>query len=324
MSDLIWCSRLFSNQATLLLERAVHPRKVIWSADRMESNLFQCTRDPALLNKVAIAFGQPHLDDCFGSKSLKWIQLTTAGYTRYDRDDLRESLRSRSVQMTNSSGVYNEPCAQHLLGMMLSANRMLPKSLHAQIKDQSWNYLKLRSQSRLLNGQSIGILGFGAIAKRLVELLSPMRPSIIAFRRTVRGDESCRTLPIDQFDSYAGRFDHVVNILPAAAGTKDFFEATRLSKLRPGAKFYNIGRGDTVDQNALVDALKSNAVSAAYLDVSTPEPLPPDHPLWRLPNCFITPHTAGGFDTEPTTQVEHFVQNLSRFDVGQPLLDQIN
>ena len=93
--------------------------------------------------------------------------------------------------------------------------------------------------------------------------------------------------------------------------------------MKPGAVFYNIGRGTTVDQDALGEALRSGRLRAAYLDVTDPEPLPPEHPLWTTPNCVITPHTAGGHDNEWTRLVQHFLANLRRHEAGQPLLDRV-
>ena len=93
--------------------------------------------------------------------------------------------------------------------------------------------------------------------------------------------------------------------------------------MKPGAIFYNIGRGDTVDQEAMQQALRANQLGAAALDVMTPEPLPPDHSLWTTPNCYITPHTAGGHHDEIERVIEHFVQNLRRFERGESLLDRV-
>ena len=93
--------------------------------------------------------------------------------------------------------------------------------------------------------------------------------------------------------------------------------------MRNGAVFYNIGRGTTVDQEALSDALRSGRLSAAYLDVTDPEPLPSEHPLWAMPNCFITPHTAGGHMDENEALVSHFLENLRFFVSGSPLINRI-
>jgi phosphoglycerate dehydrogenase-like enzyme len=93
--------------------------------------------------------------------------------------------------------------------------------------------------------------------------------------------------------------------------------------MRKGAIFYNIGRGNTVDQAALLTALQGGHLGAALLDVTEPEPLPPDHPLWSLPNCVITPHMAGGHSSEQERLVDHFLENLRRFERGEPLHDRV-
>lgn len=127
----------------------------------------------------------------------------------------------------------------------------------------------------------------------------------------------------EQADTLLPQVEHVMNILPASASTEKFFDARRFGLLSTDALFYNIGRGSTVDQDALVQNLRDGGIAGAYLDVTTPEPLPADHPLWLLQNCWITPHTAGGHDDEQLRLVLHFRENLQRFANQKPLLDRI-
>jgi phosphoglycerate dehydrogenase-like enzyme len=117
--------------------------------------------------------------------------------------------------------------------------------------------------------------------------------------------------------------DHVVNLLPGNQSTAGYFNEDKFRLMKPGALFYNVGRGSTVDQVALLAALERGSLGGAYLDVTTPEPLPPDHPLWSAPNCFITPHSAGGTVSEQHEQVEHFLENLRRYAAGIELLNRI-
>ena len=117
--------------------------------------------------------------------------------------------------------------------------------------------------------------------------------------------------------------DHVVNVLPESPHSVHFFDAARFQSMKTRSCYYAIGRGTTTDQPALVDALSSGHLAAAYLDVTNPEPLPPDHELWGLPNCYITPHSSGGHENEPLRLVKHFVQNLRRFEAGNPLVDRV-
>jgi phosphoglycerate dehydrogenase-like enzyme len=167
------------------------------------------------------------------------------------------------------------------------------------------------------------MLGFGAIARRLSELLGPLGVSIQAVRQKPRGDEPVRVLAITELDKLLPGADHVVNILPFSKSTERFVDAKRFAAMKSGAVFYNIGRGGTVDQDALLAALKNGPISAAYLDVTEPEPLPPDHPLWAAPNCFITPHIGGGYLNEFDAVVDNFLANFKRYQSNAPMLDRI-
>ncbi len=115
----------------------------------------------------------------------------------------------------------------------------------------------------------------------------------------------------------------MIDILPDNAASRGFVNADLFSAMKRGAVFHNIGRGTTVDQDALVVALRSGRLSAAWLDVTEPEPLPEDHPLRMEPNCFITPHIAGGHHAEDETLVRHFLENFRRFVACEPLRDRI-
>jgi phosphoglycerate dehydrogenase-like enzyme len=117
--------------------------------------------------------------------------------------------------------------------------------------------------------------------------------------------------------------DHVVNILPDNASTRNYVNARRLACMKPGVRFYNVGRGTTVDERALLEALRSGRIGAAYLDVFETEPLPPSSEFWEQPNVFITPHTAGGRHDQDTAIVKHFLRNLEAFQRGTPLVDRI-
>jgi phosphoglycerate dehydrogenase-like enzyme len=285
-------------------------------------NLAAGGADPNMA-EADIALGQPDPDQIIASPKLNWVHLTTAGYTRYDRDDLREALKARGGVLTNSSSVYDEPCAQHVLAFMLALSRQLPQCVTVQNSVRDWRYAEHRRNSFLLRGQSVLILGFGAIARRLVEMLAPFQMDIKAIRRTVTGREPVSVHAMDGVDPLLPHADHVINILPASASTEQFMNATRFEAMKPGSIYYNIGRGTTTDQLALLKHLQSGKLAAAYLDVTDPEPLPPDHPLWTAPNCHITPHTAGGHRDEFHRLVQHFLDNLQRYEQGQKLRDRI-
>ena len=318
----IWCNAKFPEPVMAELRRAIGDNRLIFPSNLQRSNLAAATPDESL-SQADVAFGQPDPQQTMALPRLKWVHLTTAGYTRYDRDDLRAAFRARGAILTNSSMVYAEPCAEQALAFMLALARRLPQCLDDQRTTRPWHALEHRAQCCVLTGQTVLILGFGAIANRLVELLAPFRMNVIAVRRKTTGRELCRIEPTEKVDELLPLADHVMNILPSTSITDGFMTRHRFARMKRGAIYYNIGRGTTQDQQAIIDSLKDGHLAAAYLDVTEPEPLPPDHPLWTTPHCYITPHTAGGRVEEQQAQVEHFLENLRRFVEGREMNDRI-
>lgn len=318
----VWSNYKLSDDLTELLRAKVAPHTLVFGGRTNRSNLVAGEADAAC-QSADIAFGQPAVQDLLASPTIRWAHLTSAGYTRYDREDVRTAFAARGVALTNSSGVYANPCAQHVLAMMLSHTRRIADGSRHQIAAREWAHREMRSHAVVLDGQSAVIVGFGSIARRLVELLSPYRMSLAAVRRKPEGTEPIRTHPTASLDELIATADHVINLLPSAPGNHHLFDAGRFARMKPSAGFYNIGRGDTVDQPALIEALTSGRLAAAYLDVTTPEPLPPDHPLWTAANCVITPHIAGGVQDEHRKLVAHFLDNFARLSSGRPLIDRV-
>ncbi len=270
-----------------------------------------------------IVFGQPETQAIENAQSIKWIQVSSSGITRYDTPEFRSLMTNRGVKVSNSAHVYNEACADHALSFMLAQSRRLPQALASQAPNGSDEWLSIRSGGVPLRGQSVLILGYGAIGRRVAALLAPFDMQLTAFRRTPRGDEGMPVIGEAELPAALAAADHVLNILPDSAATKCFFNAERFAQFKPSSVFYNIGRGTTVDQDALVQALENKQLREAWLDVTDPEPLPKDHALWQQANCFITPHTAGGFQGEAATCIDHFLKNLARFESGEELLDRV-
>ena len=316
----IWCNYPLDPTATRLLREgtAGHELLLHEPADAARDSTDAAPEDAPIL------FGQPDPGGLLIHAGVRWVQLSSAGYTRYDRDDLRAAFRERGAVLTNSSHVFDEPCAQHLAAMMFALARRLPVCLDNQRGARRWLQGQAGDrQSRLLTGQTVFVYGFGAIARRLAEILAPLRMQLFGVRRTVRGDEGIPMLTEAEADVRLGEADHVVNILPHNEGTRGFFDVGRFARCRLGARFYNVGRGATVDQAALAAALRSGQLEAAYLDVTAPEPLPPEHELWDLPSCYITPHVAGSHSDEDERLVRHFLANLRAFEAGRPLADPV-
>ncbi|MBK1879267.1 D-2-hydroxyacid dehydrogenase [Pelagicoccus mobilis] len=270
-----------------------------------------------------IAFGQPITEAIEKAESLKWIQVSSSGVTRYDTPEFRSFASSKGIKLSNSASVFNDACADHTLSFMLAQSRKLPQGLASTTANGTDEWNQLRSGSVSLRGQSAIILGYGAIGKRLAELLAPFEMKLSAYRRTPRGDEGMPVIDAESLPAALAETDHIINILPDSQATQQFFDATRFAQCKPGSVFYNIGRGTTVDQSALAQALSDGPIREAWLDVTDPEPLPADHQLRQLPNCFITPHTAGGHANEAESCIDHFLRNLQLFTDGKEPNDRV-
>lgn len=323
MALTIWTNARVTGEAAALLARGLSPYRRIGARQPAGSNLESGPADEGLL-EAEVVFGQPDPAVARVAPKLRWIHLNSAGHTRYDDDVFRSAMAAKGVAVTTSSTVYAEPCAEHVLAMMLGVARRLPESLEAQRGDRSWPMRERRARSALLRGQRVLLLGFGAIGRRLVELLGPFDVDVTALRRRVL-EPADRVRIIDRggLEAAIALADHVVDLLPENDETIGFVDARLLSRVKRGAAFYNVGRGRTVDQGALLEALRDARLGAAYLDVTTPEPLPPDHPLWTARRCFITPHTAGGHVDEEEDLVRHFLENLDAFVAGRSLRDRV-
>jgi phosphoglycerate dehydrogenase-like enzyme len=317
----IWANPFLMASAEELLVRSTASHRLIL-AEKPEHVLDVGTLDPRLL-QAEIVFGQPDPEAIIRSEKLRWLHLSSAGYARYDTNEIRSALKERAAIMTNSSNVFDEPCAEHLMAWLLADARQLYPSYQNQLGPHGWPQNDLRQNVRLLADETVFIVGYGAIGRRLTELLAPYAVRVIGYRRKPQPSSEIRVVGPADLASTLGDADHVINILPDSAQTRGFFNAERLRQIKAGARYYSIGRGTTTDQDALTKNLTSGHLFAAYLDVTDPEPLPPDNPLWATPNCYITPHAGGGHCNESDRIVRHFVENLHRYEQHIDLVNRV-
>jgi phosphoglycerate dehydrogenase-like enzyme len=318
----IFCDAKFGESASKLLREGVVPNRLVFPKQAGASVLSVAPTDPAI-NEADIALGQPDVKGVLGAERLRWLHITSAGFTRYDTPEFRAAAKARGLIVTNSSSVYSEACAEHLFSFMLAQARQLPLALQTRCANGTPEWNQLRYSSSCLVGQEVVILGFGTIAARLVEMLAPFHMKITAMRRQIKNTEGVATVTPEKVAGALAAADHVIDILPDNADSVHFVSKGLLGQMKRGAIFYNIGRGTTVHQEALAESLNAGHLAAAWLDVTDPEPLPEGHPLLSAPNCHITPHTAGGHRNESETLVRHFLDNLPRFVSGSPLCDRI-
>jgi len=317
----IWTNLRLSDQAEayLIRETKGHRLTIVSPGD----DVLQVGTIDHRLRDSDIAFGQPNPEDLENSSRLRWAHISSAGYTRYDTPELRAALSKRQVILTNSSAVFSEPCAQHALGWLLAEARQFYPAFRNQLTDRAWPQNDMRSKCHLLGDQTVLVAGFGSIGRRLAELLRPFAAAVFGYRRNPAPDQFAEVIGPDRLEAVLAAADHVVNVLPASPNSVHFFDTARFRSMKTGSCYYAIGRGTTTDQPALIGALSTGHLAAAYLDVTDPEPLPPKHELWNFPNCYITPHTSGGHENEALRLVKHFVENLRRFEAGTALVDRV-
>jgi phosphoglycerate dehydrogenase-like enzyme len=225
----------------------------------------------------------------------------------------------RGVRLTTSSGASAPPIAATVMLYLLALSRDLPGWLRAQAAHE-WSPTPFRE----LRGQSVAVVGYGPIGQEVVRLAMAFGMEPVIVRRAARGDEPCAVRSLDELDDVVADVDAVVSVLPLHPGTRGIFSADVIAAMRPDAVFVNVGRGELVDQTALTDALAAGRLGGAGLDVFDPEPLPPEDPLWDLPNVIVSPHNSGSSDGTEGRVVDVFLDNLGRFLTGRGLRNEVD
>lgn len=248
------------------------------------------------------------------ASQLKWLHSFSAGVD----SPFFLQLMERGVTLTNSSGATASPIAQTAMLYMLSLSRNVRAWYEHQDKHE-W----IRHDFDELDGARLAVIGMGPIGYEIARLAVAFNMTVEAIRRTPAGDEPCPTFSFDHLDDVLGRADWVCVALPLTPDTKEMFHHNRFASMKPGARFINVGRGELVDENALIAALSSGHLSGAALDVFATEPLPTDSPLWDMPNVIVTPHSSGASTSAGLRSEKLFVTNLGRYLTGQPLINHV-
>lgn len=245
---------------------------------------------------------------------LRWLHTFSAGVDH----PWFQTLRARGVRLTTSSGAHAVPIAQTVLLYLLALSRGLPAWQDAQ-RRRAWERHEITDLQDLV----LGVVGLGPIGLEVARLGIACGMRTIGARRTPRGDEPCETWPLARLDELCALADAIVLALPLTDDTRHLFDAARLARMKRGAWLVNVGRGALVDEPALVAALAEARLGGAGLDVFEIEPLPPESPLWSLPNVLVTPHASGDTPRNLVRASEIFVDNLGRFVRGEPLRNEV-
>lgn len=248
------------------------------------------------------------------AEKIRWLNTIHAGVDRFPK----EELARRGAVLTNGAGINAITIAEYaVMGMLVVAKGyrqvMRAAERHEWLNDSPGKVELLGSKALIIGAGEIGAL----IAERLV----PFGVEVTTVRR--RPAPGCLTP--DQWRERLGEFDWVIVTVPATAETEGMIGAAELAAMKPSATLLNFARGTVVDQEALVEVLKARRIGAAFLDVTDPEPLPADHPLWSLDNCHISMHLSGRAQNMMFIRsAERFLANLERWEKGEPLTHTVD
>ena len=256
-------------------------------------------------------------------RDIRWIQAYSAGV---ERCVSVPAVRERNVLLTNMQRVAGPVMAEHVVAMMLAFAR----GLHFYIPERMaarWTAERPASVRMLtLEGKTLLVVGLGGIGTEVARRAHALGMRVTAIRASGReGPEFVAYVGLpDELRKLAGEADFIVNTTPLTPATTELFDADFFSAVKPGAFFVNVGRGRSVVQAALVAALKSGRLAGAGLDVTDPEPLPAESPLWQMQNVIITPHVSADSDLGNEARFAIAIENLRRYVAGERMLSVVD
>ena len=254
---------------------------------------------------------------------IRWIQVYWAGV---ERCVSIPALAERNILLTNMQRVAAPVMAEHVLAMMLAFTRGLDFYILERSAARWTRELPPPAKLTALEGKTVLVVGLGGIGTEVAKRAYALGMRVVATRASGRDGPpfvSYVGLP-DELRKLAGEADFIVNTTPLTPATTGVFDAGFFAAAKQGAYFVNVGRGKSVVQADLVDALKSGRIAGAGLDVTDPEPLPADHPLWKFPNVIITPHVSADSDADQQVRFAILRENLRRYVAGEKMLSVVD
>lgn len=267
----------------------------------------------------AVAFiGGPSNELLQKMPHLCWLQLPSAGANHFARHpDL-----ANDVILTNSSGVFGVLGAEHTMALVLALTRELPLYVR-QTEHHLW---KLSDHCLQIDGSTVAVIGYGDIGSEIAHRLKAFGARILAVKRTAGKvpEDADAVFDMSGIKDVLNASDFVINVLPLTKETEQLFNAEHFNAMKKGTIFINVGRGGTVDENALIEAMESGRVGGAGLDVTAQEPLPKESRLWDLPNVLITSHSLGVGPGKYKKRTDLIIRNLEKYSNGQQLENRVD
>ena len=253
---------------------------------------------------------------------LRWLQSWSAGMDwLVDHEDFAPTS---GLVVTSASGIHAVPIGEHVFALLLAFSRMLPRALRDQ-RHRQWGQGEDYDGTFEWLGKRLVMIGAGSIGERVIGLAGAFGMTSVAVRQSGRETPGAlRTVTPDGLDAELAEADAVVAALPSTDATYRMLDAAALGAIKRGAVFVNVGRGDTVDQYDLVEALRSGHLGGAGLDVFEDEPLPASSPLWGMDRVIVTPHVAGDSPRYATRALDLFADNLGRWRRGADLRNRVD
>jgi len=255
------------------------------------------------------------------------ITLIQAGYAGVDALPL-DVLQKRETIIASAKGIHNTQMSELFFAMVLYCGRNMGAWAAQKIK-REWNKQPVKD-TFFLGGKSLCIVGYGTIGKKIAMIAQTFDMRVTGVRSSVAPEDRLNdpftdeVIPVDELIDTLSTSDIVLNLLPLTSNTQNFFDAKRLGAMKAGSMFVNLGRGGTVDDEALINALDNETVRCAALDVFREEPLPEKHPFWSHPGIIITPHIGGLMPDYWGAVVDLFIENLRRYINDEELLNVVD
>ena len=251
------------------------------------------------------------------ASDLRWIHWCGAGV---DAAMFAELVQS-DVELTNARGIFDQPMAEWVLGMILGFAKRFPQTLEFQAKSE-WNHRLCETVA----GKKALVVGVGSIGRAVGRLLQAAGLRVEGVGRSARGGGSDfnRIHAIDDLQAQLPHADYVILITPLTPATRNLFGAAEFAAMAPHARFLNIGRGALVVEADLLAALQDGQIAGAALDVFVEEPLPADSPFWRAPNCLVSPHMSGDYFEFEAAMADQFMTNWARYLAGEPFINVVD
>jgi phosphoglycerate dehydrogenase-like enzyme len=267
-------------------------------------------------------YGFPAPEIIAAAPRLRWIQLPSAGAEFVPR--LPELVAS-DIVVTTTRGAHAPSVAEHVFALLLALTRCLPTCLDWQ-RQKHWGNSEGYGMPREIAGATLGIVGFGQLGRAVAKRARAFDLHVLALdSQTGDGKQEADAIwPPSRLPELLARSNIVVVTVPYTPETHHWIDARALETMRPGAYLVVVSRGGVVDEDALVASLRSGRLAGAALDVAEREPLPPESPLWELPNVILTPHVAGSSAAKERRCVEILRDNLIRYQNREPLLNVID